>query len=91
MAQIEHFTGWIKPGEYGKHIDSDGLETYWIYSWFVRWFVLRPIKFIQKLLWFCGIAVHDPIFGECTPDFNCCCSNIGRKSFIHIADFFPIT
>ncbi len=27
---------------------------------------------IQKLLWKIGIAIHNPIRDECTPDFNCC-------------------
>ena len=82
----KYSTGWIKPGEYGKHIDpNDGLETYWIYPFYVRWFILRSVKFIQKALWCCGIAVHDPVFGECTSDFKCC-EKIGRKAFIRISD-----
>ena len=80
----ELFTGWIKPGNYGEHIDPvDGHVSFWLYSRFVRWCVLRPTKLAQKSLWLCGIAVHDPIFGECTPDFNCCC-RIGRWAFIRV-------
>jgi len=48
--------------------------------------LLKIIKFIQKKLWLIGIAVHDPIFNECTPDFNCCC-NIGRETIIKIPQY----
>jgi hypothetical protein len=77
-----NFTGWIKPGNYGVHT-MDGIEYIDIYpKWAIP--VLRAAKFIQKTLWLAGVAVHDPIFGECTPDFNCCCKSIGRKAFIRI-------
>ncbi len=46
--------------------------------------ILRPVKLIQKNLWLIGVSVHDPVFGECTPDFNCCCKGVGRKTFIRI-------
>jgi len=36
---------------------------------------------IQRLLHFIGIAWHNYIFDECTTDFNCCCSEIGRFHF----------
>lgn len=79
------FDGWIKPdytGKYGYEI-IDGNKYITHYSKIVI-VLLRLIKFIQKTLWFCGIAVHDPVFGECTPDGNCCCKRTGRKSFITI-------
>ena len=79
--------GWVKAGEYGGYIDkNDGLYTYWIYPWYARWFLLTPVKFLQKTLWLCGVAIHDPVFGECTPDFNCC-NKVGRKAFIRISEF----
>ena len=69
---------------HGNCIDKNGDEYVWSYRRCVRWMILKPVKFIQKTLWFCGIAVHDPIFGECTPDFNCC-EKVGGKAFIRIA------
>ena len=73
--------GWIKPA-YDRTETINGLKYYICYKWYVV-ILLRIVKFIQKGLWLCGIAVHDPVFGECTPDFNCCC-NIGRCAFIRI-------
>ena len=66
----EYFSGWIKPGNYGTEI-LDNIEYVITYT---RWqrYLRRVIKFIQLTLWKYGIAIHDPIFGECTPDFNCC-------------------
>lgn len=75
---------WIKAGDHGIYVDKYGIEYIWIYSWFVRWFVLKPVKIGQWTLWFCGIAIHDPVFGTCTPDFNCCAKNVGRRAFIRI-------
>lgn len=77
-----NFTGWIGPGEHGKKI-IDGVEYIELYPWWAV-IILRIAKFIQKTLWICGIAVHDPIFGECTPDFNCCCKGIGRKAIVRL-------
>ena len=78
----EYFTGWIKPGCYNKTF-KDGCESYSLFykSWQVP--ILRFCKLLQKSLWYLGIAVHDPVFGECTPDFNCCCDT-GRRAFIKI-------
>ena len=73
----------IKSGCHDKHI-LNGIEYYYNYNKFIRKFIYKPIKKIQKALWLCGIAVHDPIFGECTPDFNCCCK-VGRKAFFKLA------
>jgi len=78
----EHFTGLIKPGEHRKKT-IDGVEYISMYPWWAIP-VLRVTKFTQKSLWLVGIAVHDPIFGECTPDFNCCCK-VGRKAWLRIA------
>lgn len=49
--------------------------------------IMRIVKFIQKFLWSIGIAIHDPIFGECTPDFNCCVPEVkdGKYTFINIS------
>lgn len=57
-----------------------GIEYYIIYKWY-EVILLRIIKTIQKGLWYCGVAWHDFIFEECTPDFNCCC-NVGRRAWI---------
>lgn len=73
---------WIESGNYGETVGENGHIYYWIYPWYVRWFIQPPIKLLQKVLWLCGIAIHDPVFGECTSDFNCC-FDIGRKRFIH--------
>jgi len=77
--------GYITPDYTGKHgIKFDGTTNYiTVYSKRVM-ILLRVVKFIQKILWIFGIAIHDPIFGECTPDFNCCNSTIGRWAFINI-------
>lgn len=67
----------IKSGNYKGGVTKDGVEYVELYRPWQRplqWVVKR----IQKILWYCGVAVYDPIFGECTPDFNCC-TNIGRK------------
>ena len=40
----------------------------------------------QYVLWKIGIAWHNNYEDECTPDFNCCCRNCGRKAFIHFKD-----
>lgn len=77
-----NFAGWIKPGNHGTVIEA-GIEYIIIYSWWER-MILRPVKLIQKNLWLIGVSVHDPVFGECTPDFNCCCKGVGRKTFIRI-------
>ena len=77
-----YFSGWIKPGNYKKKV-IDGIEYTSLYRWWVIP-MLRTVKFIQKSLWLCGIAIHDPVFGECTPDFNCCCK-IGRKAFLRLS------
>lgn len=76
---------WIKPAE-PKYFRENGIEYFWIYSWPVRWFIFKPVRMVQKILWFCGIAVHDPVFGICTPDFNCCVANLGRKVFIRFPE-----
>lgn len=49
-------------------------------------FNYKFIKIYQYFLWFIGIAWHDNIFNECTPDFNCCCRKIGRKAFWYFKD-----
>lgn len=79
-----YFRGLIKP-EPGLHgtIIEGGVEYLYLYSKFNRK-LLKVVKFIQKSLWKIGVAIHDPIFGECTPDFNCCC-DCGRKRFIHFS------
>jgi len=73
------FGGIIKP-KYDKVKTVKGVKYYIIYRWW-EVVILRVVKAAQKGMWFCGIAWHDPVFGECTPDFNCCC-NIGRKAWI---------
>lgn len=45
-------------------------KTYWI-TW----------KF-QSLLWWIGIAWHNPYSDECTKDFNCCEPSIGRRAWL---------
>lgn len=40
--------------------------------------------YVQRALWFIGIAWHNSFAGECTPDFNCCETGIGRRSWIRI-------
>ena len=79
-----YFTGWIKPGDYG-HKTIDGIDYIERYPVWARP-ILRVTKLLQRQLWKLGIAVHDPVFGECTPDFNCCCKNIGRKVFLRIKE-----
>ena len=79
----DHFTGIIKPGIYGKRT-IDGIEYIKLYPWWARPLLL-VIKFTQRTCWWIGIAIHDPIFGECTPDFNCCCRGIGRKAYLRIS------
>ena len=74
----------IRTGDYGK-IVVDGVEYVESYpKWVIP--ILRTVKFTQKTLWVLGIAVHDPIFGECTPDGNCCCKHVGRFSFLRVND-----
>lgn len=73
-------TGWIKTSCSNGSVIEDGITYYISYKKY-QIIVLKVTKAIQKFLWKYGIAVHDPIFGECTPDFNCCC-NIGRKAFL---------
>jgi len=71
----------IETGFYNEGEDENG-KFYHRYP-----FYIRPIycitKWVQKGLWMIGIALYDPIFGECTPDFNCC-QDIGRKTFIRL-------
>ncbi len=38
---------------------------------------------IQSFLWWIGIAWHNSYSDECTKDFNCCNSNLGRKAWIY--------
>jgi hypothetical protein len=66
-----YFTGIIKPEI------KDGMI-----GW-PKWSIMpyRFAKLLQKALWKIGIAIYDPVFGECTPDFNCC-TDIGRKKFL---------
>jgi hypothetical protein len=45
----------------------------------------RLTLYIQGLLWFIGIAIHNHYRNECTKDFNCC-GTCGRKAFIKIKD-----
>ena len=73
------FTGLIKPRDHGRVV-VDGIEYIKIYAWWERP-ILRMSWWIQKGLWLCGVAIHNPIAGECTPDFNCCCKGIGRKAW----------
>ena len=49
-------------------------------------FIYKLFKIYQFLLWKIGIAWHDNKFNECTPDFNCCCRNAGRKAFLKFKD-----
>jgi len=66
--------------EYNRIKTIKGIKYYIIYKpWKV--ILLKAVKIIQKGLWYCGVAWHDPIFGECTPDFNCC-GNCGREAWI---------
>jgi len=47
--------------------------TYYKMSW--PWWckILSQISWrTQKMLWRLGIHIHNPIRGECTPDFSCC-------------------
>lgn len=74
---------WIKRKKV-KTVVEDGIE-YIVYYTKVEIVVMRFAKIIQLNLWRCGIAVHDPIFGECTPDFNCCCK-IGRKAYLRFGN-----
>ena len=39
----------------------------------------------QLFLWYFGIAWHNSIRNECTPDFNCC-AHCGRKKWLMIPD-----
>lgn len=71
-------TGLIKPCDYGRVI-VNGIEYMVIYAWWQRPFLWIANK-IQSILWYIGIAVYNPIAGECTKDFNCC-ANIGRKAW----------
>jgi len=73
--------GWIKPSYKEKRIN--GIDYYAMHR-FWQILLLKIVKDIQLILWCLGIAVHDPIFGECTPDFNCC-ENVGRKAGIKIS------
>jgi hypothetical protein len=34
--------------------------------------VYRLTVWIQWALWKCGLPVHNYLYDECTPDFNCC-------------------
>lgn len=77
-----YFTGLIEPKCQEKHF-INGREYYYLYSPKIR-VLLKVVKFIQLSLWKIGVAIHDPIFGECTPDFNCCEKEIGRKSWLNI-------
>ena len=36
----------------------------------------------QSLLWWVGIAWHNPYSDECTKDFNCCEPSIGRRAWL---------
>ncbi len=72
---------WIKRGDYG-HVVENCTEYVIPYPRWAR-ALMRVVKFVQFRLWKVGIAVHDPIFGECTPDFNCCCET-GRKAFVRL-------
>ena len=78
------FDGIIKPDFSGKHGTEiiNGHKHITNYSK-KNITILRITKFIQKALWNFGIAIHDPIFGECTPDFNCCV-DIGKRAFLKI-------
>lgn len=75
--------GWIKTGNYGKTI-IDGITYIEMYPLWIRP-LYRLQKKIQKFLWRHGIAVHDFVFGECTPDFNCC-NDSGKKTIIKIGN-----
>ena len=79
----QNFSGWIKP-ETITEISTTHKTRYFLS--FKRWARLRVIiKFIENSLWKVGVAVHDPVFGECTKDFNCCC-DCGRKAVIKFRD-----
>lgn len=63
-------TGWIKPRDYGRVIEN-GIEYQVLYSPTQK-IILRVARTIQSLLWKVGVAVYNPVSGECTIDFNCC-------------------
>lgn len=39
---------------------------------------------LQSLLWYFGVALHNFYSDECTKDFNCCESSIGRYAWLRI-------
>lgn len=50
----------------------------------------RITVWLQGLLWFLGVAIHNAYRDECTPDFNCCCK-VGRRCFIRLPDIYYLT
>lgn len=42
---------------------------------------------IQTVLHGLGISVHNFWADECTPDFNCCTKDIGRKPWLRIGSY----
>ncbi len=82
MKDEKEFKGLIQMGAHGK-IVIDGVEYINLYPfWAIP--IRKVVKFVQKTLWLVGIAIHDPVFNECTPDFNCCCKHVGRKKIVSI-------
>lgn len=51
----------------------------WVYFEVKKGYKLRCL--LQKILWCIGIAIHNNIDNECTPDFNCC-NRCGRFAWI---------
>jgi len=62
--------GWIKRGDYGRVLINGELHMQLYPNWAVR--IVRLSVLIQKALWVVGVAFHNPVTDECTPDFNCC-------------------
>lgn len=76
----------IKQKKIGPYVDREGAEYYRIYSYWQMPFVAVS-AFLQYWLWIIGVAVHNPVTGECTADFNCCEKGIGKKAFIRVNEF----
>ena len=68
---------WIESGEYDNHVYK-GVECSFRYPVYIRP-LYRLNKLIQGYLAKKGIPLHDYVFGECTPEFDCC--DFKRKKY----------
>jgi len=55
-----------------EYIDSKDNIEYIMTNGRINRYFSKIFSYIQLGLWKLGINIHNPINGECTPDFSCC-------------------